>query len=279
VTEIKRETADQTEPSVTREESHRIISRYVLTSTGISSKPHELLTQADIQELNTNMEKLRETYVKIFEDQERIYKTTNPNYWKEEFYRAAMLITQGMEEMEKQTVASSSSSSSLSSSTPFTIAHNSQLYPFEDKNTILIGRYCGCDLYIDSVSCVSRLHVMIFPIPQINKYLVVDVGSLMGIKTLQRSTSNIKVDSLPNQRRVLIFDLDEVAELELGVVKICVNPRECGICFEKPRECTLNCGHYVVCNTCRPLISICPLCRANITDHTVGYRLTTRCGY
>lgn len=249
--------------------SHQVISSSVISSAGISSKPYEYLTQIDIEQLNTNTELLRQAYEQVFTDQSNIYQKTNPNYWKEELHRAATLIIKEMIDTHPGGAVSASNT------VPLTIAFNGHMYSFENSNHILIGRYPNCDVEVKGIFTVSRLHAIIFPIQAINKYLVVDVGSLLGINTVKRSSAADKINSVPKKRMVLMFDWNEVAVLDLGGAIICINPRECVICYNKPREVTLGCGHYVVCNDCLPKILLCPLCRNHITDHQIGYHLAS----
>jgi hypothetical protein len=43
--------------------------------------------------------------------------------------------------------------------------------------------------------------------------------------------------------------------------RIWVNPKECLVCREYPREVTLNCGHAILCMHCYARVHVCPICR------------------
>ena len=103
------------------------------------------------------------------------------------------------------------------------------------------------------------LQCLIYFFPSKGKIVVVDLGSLMGVKTKYRSTDEPCVNSLPEARNILIFDREETVILELCSKQISINPKECLICMDAPRELKFQCGHHVVCSKCYDSIVICPL--------------------
>ena len=86
------------------------------------------------------------------------------------------------------------------------------------SNCIVVGRFDCCDYKIsDFEFTVSRVHAIIIFLE--NKTIVVDIGSLNGIKTISRSAKKDCLDSLENSRKVLEFEKDEEFILELGNFK------------------------------------------------------------
>src|SRR4051794_13289179 len=66
-------------------------------------------------------------------------------------------------------------------------------------------------------------------------------------------------------RSALLLDWNEWAVLQLGPDQkpLVINPKQCVVCLEAPREVKFDeCGHYVVCKGCAAKAATCPLCRA-----------------
>lgn len=216
------------------------------------------------QIINEGEEVIREQYVKIFELQETVHKT-EPNWWKTEFENAGKLLVDAFESKDK-----------VQSMEKFNIAYNGKMYEFDNKRAITIGRYGGCDIqFPPREDGTSRLHALIFLFPENPKYVVADMGSMRGIITEKRSTDKSCTSSVPRNRNILIFDWTETAILILVDKKISINPKECVICLTEPRNCTFDCGHYLVCNNCKNKIHECPVCRTPINTMISGLRMET----
>lgn len=159
--------------------------------------------------------------------------------------------------------------------TTFCVATDNQLYEFDSTNNkyIMVGRKPGCQVLFTHDG-TSRMHAMIFPLPELNMILVVDMGSLTGIMTVKRSQQNKQcVNSLANNRNVLIFDWNEVAILKMGSVQVGINTKECIICMTNPRNVIFGCNHSVACADCSQKLTDCPICRAHIGNKVPGFAL------
>jgi hypothetical protein len=161
--------------------------------------------------------------------------------------------------------------------TTLTIAYNRVLHSWDQKEgPIMIGRLAECHIHLppNAHQSVSRMHAIVLAFPHLGMYVVVDMGGLFGFDTLKRSGLNEDgtpkpcVSSRPNDRNVLVFAWDEIAIIKLGLSEtIAINPKECLICFERPRMVTFNnCGHHVTCGDCTTRINACPLCREPVDD-------------
>jgi hypothetical protein len=209
--------------------------------------------------LNKN---LRKTYEAIFNEQDRLH-IDDPLWWKTQFIESGNLI---VDNFKRKMVVDSSTDLENS----MVIAFKGKSYSFESANIILVGTKDNCDVHMAGCAGSSRLHAMIYPIPVLKKYFVVDIGSLSGIKTKARNQNAILNHSLPESRRVLEFEWDEIAVLTLGSHEIVINPKTCLVCLDNPRECTFDCKHYVTCNKCSILVDSCPVCRHPITKRETG---------
>jgi len=196
----------------------------------------------------SEMEKLREAYDEIIKKRDR----------KKQFEDVATLLLRDLEDGDMLV-------KSEASTEPISLAADGRLYEFSDKYCVLAGRLPECDVLLASATA-SRVHFILFMFPQFDKYLVVDVGSVNGITTQQRSNSQLPLaNSLPNARQILIFSWGEIAILGLGNQRIAINPKVCVICFERPREVTFEqCNHYVCCLKCARSLPNCPLCRTEV---------------
>jgi hypothetical protein len=205
------------------------------------------------QTINESIEDLRQQYCNIFDEQNTLH-CNDQNWWIEQFNIMATTLSKDL--------ITDHNTNYLSCS----IAYNNKLMSF-NKRMILIGRMPGCDIELYQYGgLVSRLHAIIFFAPEIDKIIVIDVGSLTGIKTFKRSTKNNLESSLPNNRKVLVFEYNESFILDFNnLAKVIINPKECIICMEKPRNCLFNCKHYSVCYKCSKKIKECPICRKVIT--------------
>jgi hypothetical protein len=105
-------------------------------------------------------------------------------------------------------------------------------FPSDSTKSILVGRYVsgdvGCHIRMKNVLTVSRLHVMIIPIPLKHCFKLIDVGSYPGIMMLCHYSSDGKerelVHSTPQNRRVITVDMDDYVKLRLGSSILIINP-------------------------------------------------------
>jgi hypothetical protein len=233
-------------------------------SSAVSSATKVHLTATDAQKatpLYSTMEEteeLRRAYLEIIESDD----------WKQQMENAAIQITHDLTKDLQQKPFDN---------TKFTVAHHGLLYEFDsDVNKfIMIGRKHGCDIEFNEGPGSSRLHALLMPLPQLGIYLVVDMGGLFGIITEKRSNSNVCTCSVPKLRNVIVLDWNEISVLKLGSERIAINPKECVICFERPRTMTFNCGHHTTCDYCTIQVHECPVCRQPITGAKKGYMFQT----
>ena len=223
------------------------------------SMTYEELEAKPVTQTAEESEALREAYLSMIE---------TPT-WKQQMEDAATLVAENlMKDFEQQPIVEER----------ITVASDGMLYEFNaDVNKfIMIGRKDGCDVKLnDHGYATSRMHAMIMPFPQFNIYLVVDMGGLFGFDTLRRNSGKPCVSSRPNSRNVLVFDWNEIAVLELGSKKVAINPKECVICFERPRTRTFNCGHHTTCDECTMYLMDCPICRMPIVNAKSGFMMQT----
>lgn len=232
-------------------------------ATAVCDNNHKEATQI----ATDGEEFLRKSYVEIFNQQTG--HLDNPLWWKNEFTNAGLVLLDIFIKQAQEQPAKSKE---------ITIAYNGELHTFNNNMVITIGRYRGCDIEFPVCATYgsSRLHGLLFLLPEINKYIVVDMGSLQGIVTEKRSSEKDCVNSLPKQRNVLVFDFDEIAILRMGNLRVAVNPKECVVCFERPRGITYDCGHHVVCSVCNESIADCPICRKYIHNRKMELALCTK---
>lgn len=187
--------------------------------------------------------------------------------WDQQFADAAKLIIENLRKNKELIPVKN---------TTFSIAQSNQYFTF-DKNYILIGRKPGCHVAFpeDSYNGTSRMHAMIFPLPELNMLIVVDMGSLSGILTQKRSSDKQLVHSFAKSRNVLIFDWNEVVILKMGSIEVGINTKECVVCMTNPRSVTFGCGHNSTCDSCSQKLETCPICRAQINNKKAGFALRT----
>jgi WD40 repeat protein len=150
----------------------------------------------------------------------------------------------------------------------FTIAGKNLYRSFEynpDNPIIAIGRHQDCQIRLKDYS-ISRYHLLFIPIPKLRLIVITDIGSLHGFRIIRRSTGKELVSSCSDHRNIAIIDWDEIVVIEISKQSIVLNPKECLICFDKPREVLTKCGHYICCHLCYLQINKCPICRSPITD-------------
>jgi hypothetical protein len=156
-----------------------------------------------------------------------------------------------------------------------TITYDGNYYTFNSSDRVIfVGRSEGCNINLEC-TCTSRIHALIYLLPEMDTILVVDVGSQSGIKTVSRSSGQEIMHSLPYKRNVLSFKWNEIVILELGIKKIVLNCKDCLICMEKPRSYKFSCNHYAVCDSCVNKITTCPICRESINKKEKVYEQST----
>lgn len=126
--------------------------------------------------------------------------------------------------------------------------------------------------HIETGNQTSRCHALVTKVND-SELLVIDPGSLTGIRTIKRS-GGIPEHSLPSARKALKFGGNERFVLRLGVAVVGFNldrtdgaessESECIVCMVNPAIDRLQCGHCVVCASCRARLATCPMCRATI---------------
>lgn len=141
------------------------------------------------------------------------------------------------------------------------------------QRVVLIGRKEGVDILIPR-NGISRLHLILFQLPEFNMKIIVDVGSLRGLKTVCRAERKQLVHSKPHERNVLVFGWSEPVVIQLGYddaeprQHLTFDGKDCLICMQKARSKTLSCGHFVSCADCLEAVvkstRCCPICRQPI---------------
>ena len=95
-------------------------------------------------------------------------------------------------------------------------------------------------------------------------WLIIDLASMFGSQCISSHALGTDLQHMKSERgsrRLLRLPKDDSYVLRLGEKqRIWVNPKECVICREYPREMTLSCGHSILCRQCYNKVDICPLC-------------------
>ena len=138
---------------------------------------------------------------------------------------------------------------------------------------IVIGRKSNSDVKLDSNNDqFSRISAIIMFFQK--KTVVIDVGSLYGIKTLTRTDNTKELEhSVSDIRKPIIFDSSESFTLKFGSDDL---DRELSTCLIKPKLCGscltnvanvkyATCGHSITCFKCSKNLLCCPLCRKLLT--------------
>jgi len=187
------------------------------------------------------------------------------NNWKNVLTKTASLLA------EKYKNELSTQNNSNNNKTQFSIGYDKKIKTITNSQVLTVGRYKENDIIVSNPSA-SRLHIIIFLIYP--KIIVVDLASLVGTKTVARSSDKLLEHVEPKSRKVLEFDWDEHVILELGIENIITFfPKECIVCQEGPRTIKLSCGHYILCVECYKLKdkyqNMCPLCKSIIDSQFV----------
>eukprot|EP01062_Namystynia_karyoxenos_P083197 TRINITY_DN9522_c3_g1_i1.p2 TRINITY_DN9522_c3_g1~~TRINITY_DN9522_c3_g1_i1.p2 ORF type:complete len:612 (+),score=182.75 TRINITY_DN9522_c3_g1_i1:70-1836(+) len=145
-----------------------------------------------------------------------------------------------------------------------TVKYGRHIHEFRENRALCIGRNDGCDLILNqSALACSRLHCVIFALPEKRRLLVADVGSCVGVRMVERSGPEGLMHSLPQLRRPMLLQWGETAVLQLADQTVVINPKECVICMSRHREVQFPCGHYVCCKQCSGKCQgRCPVCRS-----------------
>ncbi|AYV86788.1 MAG: forkhead associated FHA domain and RING domain protein [Sylvanvirus sp.] len=271
---------------------------YAASSASTSSRP---MTKDDIEiqkakstsiDQYSGKDPLRKAYIEIFEEQNSYEHQNNSLWWKEQLVgiaqglKAEMLhkysqtmqpgilypspIIQEMKEMERIS-NEPESLSSLSSTFDIAINGRTSTFPWSETTVITVGRRQGCDIALNHVDIqkmlsLSRLHLLIFPIPEVRRFILVDVGSLTGFETIQRSVAvnpSYRLTSQPFGRQNLLTEKDEVVVLKLSNSTLVIHPKVCIVCLDQSRHAIFTtCNHYVCCESCASKLKCCPVCRA-----------------
>lgn len=242
-----------------------------VASQYLSSIAPDKDSEINIELRETASRSLREIYTDIFRRQEH----KEGYWWKEQFLESANILSEKIKSEFKETT---------SKTTEVKISYGSQIYE-RQKDVILIGRFKGCDVPISSYNDrkVSRLHAIVFIFRKFSKILVVDVGSFSGIKMLERSSETPVVHSLPDNRNVLVLELNEFVKLEMGSVTLIINPKDCVVCHSNDKNVRFGiskingkmygCDHYVVCDKCSQKLIQCPACENDIIERKIEIKV------
>jgi hypothetical protein len=134
-----------------------------------------------------------------------------------------------------------------------------------DQECIIFGRKKGCNVIpnntkqVKMLASLSRIHMILFPLPKVRKVLLIDIGSLCGIYT---PGGNYGM----GPSYILPFYNDCHRRFVLGAFEGILMPKECTICMDRPRLVKFHCRHSVCCDICARMITKCPICRQNISE-------------
>lgn len=140
-----------------------------------------------------------------------------------------------------------------------------------------IGRITSSSIQLNGID-ISRIQCIIFIVG--TKIMILDTWSLYGTITKHCKTGKI-YSSVPGERNLIAYNIDETFQLTIGTYNITINPDEekiksphikqteekCCICLDKPRTIRLSCGHACMCEDCAKQVMAstakCPMCRAS----------------
>lgn len=210
-------------------------------------------SKADDTVIKTNLQSLRDRYLEIFNLQSS--KKEEPKWWIDVFRNTGDEMVHLMKKDYASKVV-------CDRDWCVNVKCMDKTYKFkEDHRVIMVGRNHGCDIQLKDRD-VSRLHALIYLLPEISKIAIVDVGSLNGI--IMTSSSDLSL-----KRRTVMLDFDEFGKFCVGTIEFAVNMKTCVVCFENLRDLMFDCGHYVACKECSNLLSNCPMCRKPIVTKKV----------
>lgn len=242
----------------------KMISQSIAQSVYNVTKHENSSKQISSKEISS----LRQQYVDVFNHQQNEF-VSEPNWWIEVFRKTGDDLLELIKKDLPQNNNNVSGEFSIKCGCD-------QPYKFTDRKVILMGRRTGCDVQFPSIRIdTSRLHAIVYLLPEINKIAVVDVGSLSGIQTVERSSGKECERSEPDSRRVLMFEWNEYAKFEFGSLEVAFNLKECVICMDNLREIKFGCGHYAACKECADKLQECPICRQVIVSKKPEFHYKT----
>ena len=109
--------------------------------------------------------------------------------WKEQMLKLAESIQTSLAEAQDKNEVQEDDKGE-----DYTIKYDGQIYTFSsDQKAITVGRKQECDIRLaENDTTASRLHLIIFPLK--DRVLIVDPGSLFGIKTEKRGQRSKKLE-------------------------------------------------------------------------------------
>ncbi|AYV81903.1 MAG: forkhead associated FHA domain and RING domain protein, partial [Harvfovirus sp.] len=215
-------------------------------------------TSEDQKFLNQQSKNLRDLYNEIF-DFQASHRAHDPTWWIRIFRQTG---DQMLEQMKN------AASTSFDENFEIVIKYGSKIFRAnKDNRLLMIGRRSECDICFDEkLVDTSRLHALVYVMPELNLTAVVDVGSKFGIETLERGSKIPCEHSTPTTRKIIMLEYGEFAKLKFASETIIMSPKLCIICYENGRDHLFSCGHFIVCSACSTKITTCPICRAEITE-------------
>ena len=235
--------------------------RSAQTLQSTRSTPLEVL-QARVAS-NESAESLRRTYERVFHEQDTL-RRGEPDWWKAQFLESGAAIKRSLA-ADAADAPQRSDAEDGAAVAEFSLCLDEQpVQTFSTQTSaVLVGRRPGCDVHFDANN-FSRLHALVYPLPETRQLLLVDVGSFHGIVTRRRQRADEGLpQSVANARAALLFGIDERVVLSLGSRTLALNPKRCLVCLEAARSRLFEaCRHFVVCAACYAALRACPLCRA-----------------
>eukprot|EP00756_Hemistasia_phaeocysticola_P047865 Hpha_TRINITY_DN22322_c0_g1::TRINITY_DN22322_c0_g1_i1::g.177893::m.177893 len=143
------------------------------------------------------------------------------------------------------------------------VKYQGKVRTFSKSRIVTVGRYPDNDVQLNETSLgCSRLHCVVFALPEKRRLLIADVGSCVGVQVTERSGPEGLLSSVPRKRKPILLQWGETAVLRLADETVVINPKECVVCMTEAREVRFACGHFVCCGGCsRALYGNCPICR------------------
>ncbi len=207
------------EPLTLKKMFSNIVAGYSSSSGAIQMCP-SADPEADKKKLNENAACLRSKYLEIFQLQENVYDNDQqPNWWIDVFRDSGDIMVEKL----KQELKLPEPQEPVNDNWEITVKYGEVTQKFnKDKRVFLIGRRQGCDIWLPQNA--SRLHAIVYLIPELKMTLVVDVGSLVGIVTDKRGSDKPCVSSLPESRKIIVLDWCEFASLKFCAHEIVMCP-------------------------------------------------------
>jgi hypothetical protein len=183
---------------------------------------------------------MRKAYVLTFQLQQDDHRHEK-EWWKDTFRHASIKTKMAYEEKHPQVKLEEKKTLGEF----IYIAVDKKLHKLNrvDFHTVFIGRMEECDVHIGESHAtgdkqvvrndqnVSRLAGVLYY--SADRILVVDVGGINGIITIHRGSKQKEMHSMPRDRRVLSFGINEEVVLGMGVTaQVTLNPKVCAACHE-----------------------------------------------